>query len=101
MKLTLYYAPITCALAPYITLTEAGMFLLEPGAKPYHTPTRAQEISDVSGAGDTSIAAFTLALAARATGIEAAEIDRSLERPYDGASHPWPSLPAPVSDLTR
>ncbi|HEX3971125.1 MAG TPA: glutathione S-transferase N-terminal domain-containing protein, partial [Stellaceae bacterium] len=24
MKLTLYYAPITCALAPYITLTEAG-----------------------------------------------------------------------------
>jgi D-beta-D-heptose 7-phosphate kinase/D-beta-D-heptose 1-phosphate adenosyltransferase len=58
----------------FITLSEAGMFLLEPGAKPYHTPTRAQEISDVSGAGDTSIAAFTLALAARATGIEAAEI---------------------------
>jgi glutathione S-transferase len=24
MKLTLYYAPITCALVPYITLTEAG-----------------------------------------------------------------------------
>lgn len=24
MKLTLYYAPVTCALAPYITLTEAG-----------------------------------------------------------------------------
>lgn len=24
MKLVLYYAPITCALAPYITLTEAG-----------------------------------------------------------------------------
>jgi len=58
----------------FITLTEAGMFLLEPGAKPYHTPTRAQEISDVSGAGDTSIAAFTLALAAGATGVEAAEI---------------------------
>ena len=58
----------------FITLTEAGMFLIEPGQKPYHTPTRAQEISDVSGAGDTSIAAFTLALAAGATGIEAAEI---------------------------
>jgi D-beta-D-heptose 7-phosphate kinase/D-beta-D-heptose 1-phosphate adenosyltransferase len=57
-----------------ITLTEAGMLLFEPGAKPYHTPTRAEEISDVSGAGDTSIAAFTLALAAGATGIEASEI---------------------------
>ena len=57
-----------------ITLTEAGMFLLEKGQKPYHTPTRAQDIADVSGAGDTSIAAFTLALAAGATGIEAAEI---------------------------
>ena len=57
-----------------ITLTEAGMLLFQPGQKPYHTPTRAQDISDVSGAGDTSIAAFTLALAAGATGIEAAEI---------------------------
>jgi D-beta-D-heptose 7-phosphate kinase/D-beta-D-heptose 1-phosphate adenosyltransferase len=58
----------------FITLSEAGMFLLEPGVKPYHTPTRAQDVFDVSGAGDTSIAAFTLALAAGATGIEAAEI---------------------------
>ncbi len=57
-----------------ITLSEAGMFLLEPGAKPYHTPTRAPDVSDASGAGDTSIAAFTLALAAGATGIEAVEI---------------------------
>ena len=24
MKLTLYYAPYTCALVPYVTLTEAG-----------------------------------------------------------------------------
>jgi rfaE bifunctional protein kinase chain/domain len=57
-----------------ITLGEAGMLLLEQGHKPYHTPTRAQEVFDVSGAGDTAIAAFTLALAAGATGIEAAEI---------------------------
>jgi rfaE bifunctional protein kinase chain/domain len=57
-----------------ITLGEAGMLLLEQGEKPYHTPTRAQEVFDVSGAGDTAIAAFTLALAAGATGIEAAEI---------------------------
>ena len=57
-----------------ITLGEAGMLLLEHGHKPYHTPTRAQEVFDVSGAGDTAIAAYTLALAAGATGIEAAEI---------------------------
>jgi len=57
-----------------ITLGEAGMLLLEQGEKPYHTPTRAQDVFDVSGAGDTAIAAFTLALAAGATGIEAAEI---------------------------
>jgi D-beta-D-heptose 7-phosphate kinase/D-beta-D-heptose 1-phosphate adenosyltransferase len=57
-----------------ITLGEAGMLLLEEGRKPYHTPTRAQEVFDVSGAGDTAIAAFTLALAAGASGIEAAEI---------------------------
>jgi D-beta-D-heptose 7-phosphate kinase/D-beta-D-heptose 1-phosphate adenosyltransferase len=57
-----------------ITLGEAGMLLFEEGEKPYHTPTRAQEVFDVSGAGDTAIAAFTLALTAGATGIEAAEI---------------------------
>jgi D-beta-D-heptose 7-phosphate kinase/D-beta-D-heptose 1-phosphate adenosyltransferase len=57
-----------------ITLGEAGMLLLEQGQKPYHTPTRAQDVFDVSGAGDTAIAAYTLALAAGATGIEAAEI---------------------------
>ena len=57
-----------------ITLGEAGMLLLEQGQKPYHTPTRAQDVFDVSGAGDTAIAAYTLALAAGATGVEAAEI---------------------------
>ena len=50
------------------------MLLLEEGQKPYHTPTRAQDVFDVSGAGDTAIAAFTLALTAGATGLEAAEI---------------------------
>jgi D-glycero-beta-D-manno-heptose-7-phosphate kinase len=57
-----------------ITLGEAGMLLIEEGGKPYHTPTRAQDVFDVSGAGDTAIAAFTLALAAGANGVEAAEI---------------------------
>src|ERR1700677_390928 len=56
-----------------ITLGEAGMLLVEQGQKPYHTPTRARDVFDVSGAGDTAIAAFTLALAAGASGIEAAQ----------------------------
>jgi D-beta-D-heptose 7-phosphate kinase/D-beta-D-heptose 1-phosphate adenosyltransferase len=57
-----------------ITLGEQGMLLLEEGAPPYHTPTRAKEVFDVSGAGDTAIAVFTLGLAAGATPIQAAEL---------------------------
>jgi D-glycero-beta-D-manno-heptose-7-phosphate kinase len=57
-----------------LTMGEDGMLLMEKGQPAYHTPTQAQEVYDVSGAGDTSIAVFTLALAAGATGIEAAEM---------------------------
>ena len=57
-----------------ITLGENGMLLLQPDAPPYHTPTRAQTVFDVSGAGDTAIAAFALALSAGATPVEAAEL---------------------------
>jgi D-glycero-beta-D-manno-heptose-7-phosphate kinase len=57
-----------------ITLGEHGMMLFRGGAEPFHIPTRAQEVFDVSGAGDTAIALFTLALCAGATPAEAAEI---------------------------
>ena len=57
-----------------ITLGEQGMVLLARGAPPYHTPTRAKEVFDVSGAGDTAIAVFTLGLAAGASAVEAAEL---------------------------
>jgi D-glycero-beta-D-manno-heptose-7-phosphate kinase len=57
-----------------LTLGEEGMLLFERGAEPYHTPTRAREVYDVSGAGDTAIAVFTLALAAGASAREAAEL---------------------------
>ncbi len=39
-----------------------------------HIPTVAQEVFDVSGAGDTVIAAFTLALACGASKLEAAHL---------------------------
>jgi len=57
-----------------ITLGEQGMMLFRPGQSSYHTPTRAKEVFDVSGAGDTAVALFTLALAAGASAEEAAEI---------------------------
>jgi D-beta-D-heptose 7-phosphate kinase/D-beta-D-heptose 1-phosphate adenosyltransferase len=57
-----------------VTLGEHGMVLFRTGAEPYHTPTRAREVFDVSGAGDTAIALFTLAICAGAEPTEAAEI---------------------------
>jgi rfaE bifunctional protein kinase chain/domain len=57
-----------------ITLGEHGMILFRRDAGPYHTPTRAREVFDVSGAGDTAIALYTLAVCAGATPAEAAEI---------------------------
>jgi D-glycero-beta-D-manno-heptose-7-phosphate kinase len=55
-----------------ITLGELGMLLCQRWQKPFHIPTVAQEVFDVSGAGDTVIATFTLAIAAGASPIEAA-----------------------------
>lgn len=55
-----------------ITLGDQGMLLSRRGAPPFHIPTVAQEVFDVSGAGDTVIATFTLAVAAGASPIEAA-----------------------------
>lgn len=57
-----------------ITLGEHGMELFEPGGSRYHSPTKAREVFDVSGAGDTAIAVFTLALASGASPIEATEL---------------------------
>jgi D-beta-D-heptose 7-phosphate kinase/D-beta-D-heptose 1-phosphate adenosyltransferase len=57
-----------------VTLSEQGMMLFRNDQPPYHTPTRAREIYDVSGAGDTAISLYTLSLAAGATQQEAAEI---------------------------
>ena len=55
-----------------ITLGELGMLLCQRGQQPFHIPTVAHEVFDVSGAGDTVIATFTLAIAAGESPIEAA-----------------------------
>jgi len=57
-----------------ITLGPLGILLLTKNAPPKHVPTRAREVFDVSGAGDTVIAACVLALAAGASQFEAAEM---------------------------
>jgi D-beta-D-heptose 7-phosphate kinase/D-beta-D-heptose 1-phosphate adenosyltransferase len=57
-----------------ITLGELGMLLCQRDQRPFHIPTVAREVFDVSGAGDTVIATFTLAIAAGASPLEAAII---------------------------
>ncbi|HEV3410267.1 MAG TPA: D-glycero-beta-D-manno-heptose-7-phosphate kinase [Chthoniobacterales bacterium] len=57
-----------------ITLGEQGMMLFDRQDSAHHIPTRARQVFDVSGAGDTAIALFTLALCCDATAREAAEI---------------------------
>ena len=57
-----------------ITLGDQGMILFTSDKSPYYIPPRAREVYDLSGAGDTAIAFYTLALLAGATAVEAAEI---------------------------
>lgn len=60
--------------AVLITRGEKGMILIEPNNKITNIPTRAKEVYDVTGAGDTVISAMTLALAAKADLLNAAEV---------------------------
>jgi D-beta-D-heptose 7-phosphate kinase/D-beta-D-heptose 1-phosphate adenosyltransferase len=57
-----------------ITRGEEGMSLFDRDSRCRHIPTVAKEVYDVTGAGDTVISAFTLALAVGASPIEAAII---------------------------
>ena len=57
-----------------VTLGEQGMCLFQSGCAPARIPTVAREVYDVSGAGDTVISTFTLALAGGASMEEAATV---------------------------
>ena len=57
-----------------ITLGEQGMMLFQRNSEPHHIPTRAREVYDVSGAGDTAIAVLTLALASGMKAEQAADV---------------------------
>jgi D-beta-D-heptose 7-phosphate kinase/D-beta-D-heptose 1-phosphate adenosyltransferase len=58
--------------AVLITRGDRGMMLLEGDGQPVYVETAAREVYDVTGAGDTVIAALASALASGATMIEAA-----------------------------
>jgi len=57
-----------------VTLGECGMKLFEKNGRVTNIPTVAQEVFDVSGAGDTVIATFTLGLCAGASKLQAAHL---------------------------
>ena len=57
-----------------ITLGANGMALFEKGKDVIHIHTKAKEVFDVTGAGDTVIASYTMSLLGGATGAEASEI---------------------------
>ncbi|MGE5751213.1 MAG: D-glycero-beta-D-manno-heptose-7-phosphate kinase [Nitrospirota bacterium] len=57
-----------------ITRGEHGMSLFERGGRVTHIPTVAQEVYDVTGAGDTVISTLTLAMAAGAGIVDAAKL---------------------------
>jgi rfaE bifunctional protein kinase chain/domain len=61
--------------AALVTRGSDGMALFEPGKPTLHIPIYgSDQVADVTGAGDTVIAAFTLALAAGASPAEAAHL---------------------------
>jgi len=55
-----------------LTRGAEGMSLFNSRGHAVHIPTQAREVYDVTGAGDTVIAVLTLALAGRASLLEAA-----------------------------
>jgi rfaE bifunctional protein kinase chain/domain len=60
--------------AVLVTRGEHGMSLFERGGRVTHIPTMAQEVFDVTGAGDTVISTLTLAMAAGAGMVDAARL---------------------------
>ncbi len=56
-----------------VTMSEKGIRVLSEG-EPYHSPARAREVFDVSGAGDTVIATVTASLAAGLGIVTAVEL---------------------------
>ncbi|ADV82214.1 D-glycero-beta-D-manno-heptose-7-phosphate kinase [Terriglobus saanensis] len=64
-----------------VTMSEHGIRIVGGSGSEYHSPARAREVADVSGAGDTVIATLAAAMAgglARETAVELANLAASL-----------------------
>jgi D-beta-D-heptose 7-phosphate kinase / D-beta-D-heptose 1-phosphate adenosyltransferase len=57
-----------------VTLSEHGMLVVPAAGPPIAVPASRREVFDVTGAGDTAIAVLTLALAAKASLVDAAKL---------------------------
>lgn len=57
-----------------LTLGEQGMLVFATGSDPTHIPAKAREVFDVSGAGDTAIAVYTLGICAGLSPVVAARV---------------------------
>ena len=79
-----------------VTRGEHGMSLLDSDGRITHIPTSAKSVYDVTGAGDTVIACFTLAMASGATPVEAAVISNTaagiVVAEIGAVSAPWDRL---------
>jgi D-beta-D-heptose 7-phosphate kinase/D-beta-D-heptose 1-phosphate adenosyltransferase len=62
------------AQALLVTRGKDGMTLFQPPQAPVHIPTRAREVFDVTGAGDTVIATFSMAVLCGLPFVEAAHL---------------------------
>lgn len=60
-----------------VTLSERGMKLFEQGKSPLHSPARAREVYDVSGAGDTVIAIMAMCKGAAVSSADSLRIANS------------------------
>jgi D-glycero-beta-D-manno-heptose-7-phosphate kinase len=84
-----------------VTLGDQGMFLCHRDQPPVHIPTAAQEVFDVSGAGDTVIASFTLAIATGASPLQSAILSNHAARVVVGKIGTATVLPAELIDSFR
>ena len=87
--------------AVLVTRGEHGMSLFERGRAPLHVAAAAREVFDVTGAGDSVIAAMALALAAGATLPEAAVLANAAASVVVGKLGTAQATPAEVLQAVR
>lgn len=88
----------TTGAAILLTLAEQGMALYQDGAEVWREASRAQAVRNVSGAGDTVIAACALALAAGADLGQAARLANAAAGVAVGKGGPSPPTPEELAE---